>query len=229
VAEDQVPVGAALGDAGAAAWLGPYEATSATEVGDAVVELARDESLGAARSAAARRLVDGRGPSRVVAEMRAPLLDLRPARAEDAALVWEWANDPVTRDSSFATAPIPWEDHVDWFTARLADPSRPLYLADGPDGTPVGQVRFDPFQEEAEIGVTVAPSARGLGVAAPLILAGARRTAATYATSTVHAHVRPENAASLAAFAAAGFEATGAAPAEVPAAVQLRWEARDAA
>lgn len=205
VAEDQVPVGEAVDAVGAAEWLGPLDQAVAARAADRALALAADPDRRRVQSSAARSLVDGRGAARVLAELRAPLLRLRPAQAADAELLWAWANDPDTRASSFDPAPIPWSDHVRWLAGRLGHPTSPLFVAEGSGGAAVGLVRFDACEDGPEIGVTVAPEARGGGVAAPLVLAGCLRVA-TQGAVTVHAHIRPDNERSLAAFRAAGFE-----------------------
>lgn len=224
VADDQVPVGQAVDAAGAAEWLGPLDDDVAARAADRVLALAADADLRRGRSTAARALVDGRGAARVLAELRAPLLRLRPAQAADAELLWAWANDPVTRAASFDPEPIPWPDHERWLDGRLADPTSPLFVAETEGGAPVGLVRFDASEEGLEIGVTVAPAARGAGVAATLVLAGCVRMASRGA-ATVHAHVRPDNARSLAAFRSAGFEGDDRTLRKGVAASHLQWSA----
>jgi RimJ/RimL family protein N-acetyltransferase len=222
VAADQVPVGEAMDAAGAAEWLGDLDEDVAVRAAGRALALAADPDLRRARSAAARSLVDGRGAPRVLAELRAPLLHLRAAQATDAELLWAWANDPVTRASSFDPDPIPWPDHERWLDSRLADPASPLFVAEGLGGAPVGLVRFDVSEDGPEIGVTVAPEARGAGVAAPLVLAGCLRMASEGA-ATVHAHIRPDNEGSLAAFRAAGFEGGDRTLRKGVVACHLRW------
>ena len=224
VADDQVPVGEAVDAAGAAEWLGPLDEDVAARAADRALALAADTELRKKRSTAARSLADGRGAERVLAELRAPLLRLRPARAADAELLWVWANDPVTRASSFDREPIPWPEHQRWLDGRVTDRSSPLLVAEGPGGAPVGIVRFDASDEGPEIGVTVAPEARGCGVAAPLILAGCLWIAARGA-ATVHAYIRPDNERSVAAFRAAGFDGDDRTLRKGVAAYHLQWSA----
>ena len=90
----------------------------------------------------ARRLVDGEGAQRVVSAMQGGSLRLRRADENDSQLLWDWANDPDVRTVSFSTEPIPWERHLQWFNAKLADPDAVLYVAIDPEGTPIGHVRY---------------------------------------------------------------------------------------
>jgi RimJ/RimL family protein N-acetyltransferase len=171
-----------------------------------VAQLAADRSTRAEMAAAGRALVDGRGAQRVVRAMETAGLALREATAEDAAVLFEWANDPVTRAASFEPAPIAWETHVAWLERSLASGDRLLFLAE--DAGPVGQVRFDRESEDvAVISVSIAPAARGHGYAPAAIDAGVRTVAGRWPVRRVRAEIRADNAASLAAFADAGFGA----------------------
>ena len=107
VADNQVPVARAIDRAGAAIDLGWWEQLTEVRIAQAVRRLARDGRRRAAMGAAAMALVDGRGVTRVVDALW-PRVALRFATPQDARLLWEWANDPVTRQVSFSTAPIPW-------------------------------------------------------------------------------------------------------------------------
>lgn len=209
VADNQVPVGTALGDAGAARWLGmldPSGPAAAAVAADAVESLLADPEEGAALGAVAARLVDGRGARRVVTELRSSGVALRDAGPHDAQLLWAWANDPEVRAASFGTDPIPLDHHLRWFERRLADPTcRILVAEDG--GGPWGQVRFEQVgpDGEATVGVSVADTVRGQGRAAPLLRAATRRLFATTPAESVLAWVKPSNGASLAAFESADF------------------------
>jgi RimJ/RimL family protein N-acetyltransferase len=155
-------------------------------------------------AAAGRRLVDGRGATRVVRAMETAGVVLREATMDDAELLFGWANDPVTRAASFRPQPIAWPEHRSWLEARVADAGTLLFVAER--GAPVGQVRFDRESDEvAVISVSVAPAARGRSLAPAIIDAGVRAAADRWPVRAIRAEIREENAASLAAFADAGF------------------------
>jgi RimJ/RimL family protein N-acetyltransferase len=155
---------------------------------------------------AAGELVDGNGAARVVEAMGGRPMTLRRARSGDAALLFEWTNDPVVRASSFVTKPVEWEEHVRWFEARLASASSTLYVASDAAGQPLGLVRFERTEDgRAEIGVSVAATFRGQGRAAPLLRAGVSAYWRDVGPCPVDAYIRPTNEASLRAFRHAGF------------------------
>src|SRR2546426_2171748 len=97
----------------------------------------------------------------------------REARMADADVLWRWANDPETRQNSFTTSTIPYEQHVAWLAERLgSDATRIWIFSDG--DVPVGQVRFDISGDVAEIGITVAPEQRARGYGRAMLDAAVR-------------------------------------------------------
>jgi RimJ/RimL family protein N-acetyltransferase len=132
-------------------------------------------------------------------------MQLRPASADDEARLLEWRNDPQTRAMAITQAPVPLADHRRWLAARLDDADTLLTIAEE-DGEPVGTVRLDRHSPaEAELSITIAPSARGRGLARLAIELGVEQARRQWGVARVTARIRPENAASLRAFAAAGF------------------------
>lgn len=133
-------------------------------------------------------------------------LTLREAGANDARLLFDWANDPVARAQSFTQATIPWQDHERWFTRKLADARCLLLIAEDAQGQPVGQVRFDLGEDaSAIISVSMAPEQRGQGYGAKAIALACEALRARRGALTVLAYIRPDNLASQRAFSRAGF------------------------
>ncbi len=134
-----------------------------------------------------------------------PEIRLRPAEAGDVDLLLGWANDPVARAVSFTTAPIPRADHVAWFERALANPDRHLLIA-MVEGVPVATLRLDAGEGpgEAVISVNVGPESRGRGIGRGALEA-ATGEAARLGFARIVAWIRPETAASLRAFEAAGY------------------------
>ena len=204
VAGNQELVGAALGDAGAARYLGVLDDVGTDAVVAAVAELLTDADARVRLALHAAALVDGRGAERVVTELRSSLVSLRPVGPDDRRLVWEWANDPAVRDAAWDRRPISWEDHCRWWEGEGAA-TRHHYLAEHA-GRPWGQVRFDvDARGVAEVDVSVAEHCRGHRAAAPLIRAGVRRLFADTDAGTVRSSIRLVNRRSVAAFLAADF------------------------
>ena len=182
--------------AGAAVGLGGPELGGPELGGDGSV---RDEaSVGLLRTAltdsraradmvlAGRQVIDGLGTWRVVRAWEQasrpvtavvdPGLVARAATLEDARLLWEWRNDPATRESSRSSEEVPWDDHLVWLRDSLSRADRMLLLVEDEAG-PIGTVRWDLTQDregerEWEVSITVAPQRRRQSLARPLLRAG---------------------------------------------------------
>jgi RimJ/RimL family protein N-acetyltransferase len=208
LADNQRPVACALGEAGVALNLGGHEELAPQTIAPALESLALSPTEREAMSAKARMLVDGQGARRVANLLAGPWLHLRPAGESDSRLVWEWANDPVTRAASFCSDPIPWETHAQWFLGKLQDPDCLHYLATDEEDNPVGQVRFDLNGAEATVSISVAPSLRGRGYGEALLRQGCEQLFQDSRVRLIHACIKPENTASLRIFAKGGFTRT---------------------
>jgi RimJ/RimL family protein N-acetyltransferase len=129
---------------------------------------------------------------------------LRRATPDDVRLYYEWAIDGDVRRQSFSDGEIAYEDHVNWFERRIADPNSHLFvLLD--NGAPVGQIRFTVQGQTAEIGYSIAREARGRGLARTLVQLGVAAMAGSDVTTFV-ARVKPDNEPSIKAFIGCGFE-----------------------
>jgi len=126
-------------------------------------------------------------------------MKLRAATLDDAQLLFDWRNDPVTRAMSVSRDPVDWEGHLAWFKSALASPVRSILIAE--DGVPLGTVRLDK-DIRTEISITLAPAARGHGLATPIL------RLATDGRGPFIARIRSGNIASRRAFEAAGFTYT---------------------
>ena len=136
---------------------------------------------------AGRQVVDGLGAWRVVRtwemtrrsvpDVVAPgRLVARAATLEDARLLWEWRNDPATRESSRSSEEVPWDDHLAWLGDSLNRTDRMLLLVEDEAG-PVGTVRWDLTRDregerEWEVSITVAPQRRRQSLARSLLRTG---------------------------------------------------------
>ena len=134
---------------------------------------------------------------------------LRPAAMEDAKLLFDWANEPEVRRASFVSEPIAWDGHLKWLEGRLKNPACRILIGSDEKGEPFGVIRFEPRpQGGATVSVSVDKRARGAGRGERLIAAGTAAYLKAAPDAEVHAYVRPDNAASLKAFAKAGYVET---------------------
>ncbi len=90
---------------------------------------------------------------------------LRPATAEDARLLFDWRNEPLTRAMSVSTEPVTWEAHLQWLSARLARPEPGLYICED-DGSARGMVRID----DDQISYSIDLNFRGKGAATRMLM-----------------------------------------------------------
>lgn len=209
IADNQRPMARRLAELGAAVDLGPLDELDAARLREAVEGILADPERRQAMGSAAAALVDGQGARRSAAHLRALGLVLRPAALGDAELLHRWRNDPEVRRRSFDSAPVPLDGHRSWLGRRIDSPDSLVLIGSASDeGEPFGVVRFERIAGDRwEIGVSLAAEARGTGLATPLLLAGLRRLAVERRGATVLARIKPDNAASIRAFTAAGFSA----------------------
>jgi UDP-2,4-diacetamido-2,4,6-trideoxy-beta-L-altropyranose hydrolase len=211
VAENQKAVARELDRLGCAIHLGDLESASATRIANQLERLLESQDLRRSLSQRSRELVDGGGARRVASILRGNCgLRIRPARQDDARMLWEWANDPEVRAASFSQEFIPWETHVAWFTRKLRDQQCFIFVGENEEGKSVGQIRFDPTPDgDFEIGISVAKASRGRGLASPLIELGVETVNSKVGEKRIHAFVRANNQASINAFEKAGFRRVG--------------------
>lgn len=132
-------------------------------------------------------------------------VSLRPAELADAAQLLIWRNDQLTRKASFTSGKVDADEHGRWLARRLSDPESRLWIASDGDRL-VGQVRLERQPEgHAEISLTVAPEHRQQGYSVEILLAAGREALREGFVDEIVAHVKPENAGSLAMLARAGY------------------------
>ncbi len=135
-----------------------------------------------------------------------PALELKPATRDDAPALREWRNDKTTRAMSVHTHAITVDEHAAWLARTLEAGDRTL-LVGWSAGVPIGQVRLDRgLHGRSEISVTVAPAARGKGLATALLVA-AEEHARREGGVLLVARIRAANLASVRAFKDAGYYA----------------------
>lgn len=127
---------------------------------------------------------------------------------DDAQLYFEWANDPVVRQMAFHTEPISWENHIKWFSAKVASEKTQLLLCLCQD-RPIGQVRFDILEGgEAEIDISIAKDSRSRGYGKKMLNAAIEYENRTYGIKVFVSEVKEENISSQRMFLSSGFQLT---------------------
>jgi RimJ/RimL family protein N-acetyltransferase len=129
-------------------------------------------------------------------------IEIRDATINDAKILFEWANDPNTRQNSFIPETIEWNQHISWLKKKLIDPLSKIYIFYY-HHTQIATVRFD-TNKNTIIGITVAPGHRGLGLGAEIL-----KIATNYfwinSNNEIFAYIKKDNIASQHIFEKAGF------------------------
>lgn len=145
---------------------------------------------------------------------------LRPATLEDAGLLLDWRNDPVSRRSFFDQREIGTPEHAAWLERTLRTPATPVWVAVDGSGAPVGSVRWVEFpavaageaaprwRRHAAVSLVVAPGCRGSGLGVQ-ILRLAEALARERGVDVLNADVKADNVASLITFLRAGYRLAG--------------------
>ena len=132
-------------------------------------------------------------------------LHLRHACEADCELLWQWANDAVTRHNSFNTAKITLAEHKTWFSQMMINKNIKIYIM-LEDDIPVGQVRLS-FENRWQISYSIAPAFRGHGYGYTLLqLAEDKLTSYGHVGEVLYAEVKKDNIASQRIFAKLGFK-----------------------
>jgi RimJ/RimL family protein N-acetyltransferase len=215
VADNQAAVARELHQRECAIHIGDAN-VSAETIADRIRFVIQAQELRRSLSYRSRQLVDGKGAARVVSILRGQeAVHLRPVQPGDRRLLWEWANDPDVRASSFSPEPISWETHEPWFDEKLNSSQKSgsrtlIFIAQDRATNAVGQIRFDLRPDrDWEVGISVDRKMRGRGLGSELIAAGLRKLLQETATARVHAHIKPENVASAKSFERAAFRRAG--------------------
>jgi RimJ/RimL family protein N-acetyltransferase len=207
IAANQLENARSLSAAGVATFAGRHGTLLEEELVALIRRLADDARSRRSLSERGMALVDGLGAARVATAIDG--VRLRRATFLDANALYRWANDPVTRASSFQSGHIDWEHHVAWLRDRLHEPTTTLLIGVSSQGA-VGQVRFESHNDVDEISISVAPEQRGLGVGRLILLAALRWQARVRPRRAVRARVKAENLASQRMFDVTGFRIVGA-------------------
>ena len=214
LADNQKTVAAAFADAKAAEILESAMLDNPLAAGERIAAVARDAERRREISRRAAALTDGRGRLRLLASIAGDTaaqsgqtVHLRLAEAEDEAWLLELQQQEMTRRFARNPAAPAAAEHAAWFAAALEDRTRLLTIVAVGD-EPCGMLRLDRMPGTLptfEISIAIDSRWHRTGVARAA-LALARRLAPG---ADLVAMVKPENAPSLALFAAAGYTAEG--------------------
>ena len=113
-------------------------------------------------SKSASKISDGIGTTRVLSHLLYQDLSARFASQSDCVLLFNWANETLTRKNAFNSELIRFSDHQFWLNQRLDKPMLCSILIIEKNKEPIGQVRLEKNQlDEWEIDYSIAPNCRG--------------------------------------------------------------------
>lgn len=201
LAENQRAIAEKLNQAGIVQTLGWSMRQTADTIAQQIIRILQSEEIRTGMTQLGQALVDGQGYDRVLMILEGKALRLRKAHPEDCELLWKWANDSEVRACSFSTKPIPWDTHVSWFSKQLKDSSCHFLIGINDKDKPIGQVRFDTWDNEhAAISISLDSNQRGLGYGTLLINLGVDELLRQTPVKTIHAWIKPYNLASCKVF-----------------------------
>jgi len=134
------------------------------------------------------------------------MIKFRDAVIDDCDLIFKWSNDPVSREQSFSSEPIPYQAHKEWFKKKLQDPGSHLLIFHQ-DNEEVGLIRLDKTGDEWIISVNLEKKFRGMGLAVRMIEIATEHILQQDLKS-IAAFIKPDNIASIKVFQKAGYKKT---------------------
>jgi RimJ/RimL family protein N-acetyltransferase len=167
-ADNQELAATALAEKGVHRLLGRVEEIDAIRLTSVLNECLQEPALVRHLSSQARQWTDGRGCARLVRYLFELKLVVRLATIQDGDRIYAWRNHPLVREQARNTDEIPYADHVRWFENALTDTRRILLIGEH-GGVPVGCVRFDLHDQQAEISIFLDPELVGQGLGGRLL------------------------------------------------------------
>lgn len=137
-------------------------------------------------------------------------LTFRKATMKDCDLIYQWANDPETRNNSYNKDIIPYQNHVNWFKQKIVSDTSSFYIFLDEHNKPVGQIRIEKTEgPNALLSISIAKEHRGRGYASMMLKDASVYYLNLYPGTTIHAHVFVSNEASSRSFIKAGYKKVG--------------------
>lgn len=134
------------------------------------------------------------------------MLSFRRVTSSDVNLLFDWTNDPETRNNSFNNEPIPYEEHVAWFNHKINDANALLLLFYNPQNEPIGLVRFDHKKDHTIISISIDKDHRGKGHSTEMLKLACVEAKKSLLTEKILAYVHQRNQASNKSFMRSGFQ-----------------------
>jgi len=131
---------------------------------------------------------------------------LRKTTESDINNIFVWRNSPSARKNSFNSNEINWEEHMSYWTKRLAGNDGRSFIITA-DGTDVGLIRLDKKEDGYEVNILIAEEHQGRGYGKEAV-SEAKKLAKKLGIKKLNARVKPSNTASQKIFDGNGFTGT---------------------
>jgi len=218
LADNQKEGATALADSECALLLGEVENIKKSI--QPMMHLLQKTEMLQALSQASYAATDGQGTKKVTTLLKvevATALHARPAEVGDEQLLFDWANDPITRNNAFNPIPIQLKVHRAWLTQCLSDPANcAIFIVENDDGVPLGQVRFNKVESLCwKIDYSLAPHFRGVGFGKYLLTTAIDAFQQSYSGDALLGIVKMGNTPSCRVFESLDFTGTREEPAGV--------------
>jgi len=121
--------------------------------------------------------------------------------------LFDWANDPITRENSYNPEKIDYTTHVKWIQNKLNSSDCVFLMFENAKAQKVGIVRFDRDKKKNwVISINIAPSQRGNGYSVEILKRALSYFIKNKGEAEIEAYIKKGNIASIKAFERAGFE-----------------------
>lgn len=147
---------------------------------------------------------DGKYIDVIIHSKRNQIISVRELSEKDKEITFKWANDKITRESSFNSTIISFDEHANWIDRKLKDENADYFICEV-GGVPASIVRFDKIDNKVVIGINIAPEFRGKKLAPYFLKKSCEKYFDKTDQSTVFAYIKKDNIASLKSFEKAGF------------------------
>ena len=131
---------------------------------------------------------------------------LRPVKASDVDILYNWVNDIDVRRNSFSQKKISYEEHCKWFCEKINDSSTELYILENGE-TNIGLIRLEFNDDKILISYSIMREERGKGYGEKIILMAENLLKKEHSSQKyiMLAKVKHGNIASRRVFAKLGF------------------------
>jgi len=131
-------------------------------------------------------------------------ISLRKAKLADSKEIWQWRNDPLTREMFRSKDYVEYEKHLEWFRVKLKDENCSFYIGEA-FGINAGVVRIDVTKDGGEVSINMNPKLRGMSLATTLLTDAVHSFHKKNPSNELIANIDKKNKASIKLFKNVGF------------------------